>query len=111
MCFKTAHKHREKSQTLSSGYMPVALTLSSLASLTTHADIHTHFQGDLVTFPVCPILPLSMLSVSSPMPSRLELPLPQARIRTAVPGQQETLASAPSTDRRSFTTFLRKQRQ
>lgn len=80
-----SHMHTEKSQTLlwlhASGARSFELCFTYNSSVHMHAYTHTHFQGDLVTFPVCPILPPSMLSVSSPMPSRLELPLPQGQIR------------------------------
>lgn len=110
--------HTKKSQTLSYGYMPVALTLSSFASLTTIAytctHTHTNFQGDLVTFPVCPILPLSVLSVTSLMPSCLELLLPLGQIRTTILGQQKKKKKNPCQcskhHRCKFTTSLTKQR-
>ncbi len=112
-----SHTHTEKSQALSSGYMPVALALPSFASLTavaytcTHAHIHAHFQGDLVTFPVCPILPPSMSSVSSPMPSPFWAAVP--------PGPDQNRRSGPATNpcqrsqhhRRAFTVSFREQRQ
>ena len=68
----------------------------------THTHIythtHTHFHGDLVTFPVCPILPLSVLSVSSPVPPRLEPLPPSGPDQNYCTGPaRNPCASAPST--------------
>lgn len=81
-------------------YMQRNLRLSHLVACFTHISAsvaRTQFQRDLVTFPACPIMPLSMLSVSFPMPPHLDLQLPQDWIRTAVLGEQEVLANTPST--------------
>lgn len=78
---------------LSSGFKPVVPPLSSFASLTA-VQTQSHFQGDLVTFPVCLVPVLFMLSVRSPMPPRPEPEVPRGWIKTSMLGQGEIPASA-----------------
>uniref|UniRef100_A0A3Q2PSX9 Uncharacterized protein n=1 Tax=Fundulus heteroclitus TaxID=8078 RepID=A0A3Q2PSX9_FUNHE len=91
-------------KTLSPGFKPGVPSLSSLTSLAA-VWTQSHFQGDLVTFPVCPLLALFMLSVRSPMPPRLESKVPRGWIRTAVLGQGETPANASGATMEHSTSY------
>lgn len=99
------HEHREKTWCFCSGFMPAVPAL--FCCRLTVAD----FRRDLVTFHVRPILPLSMLSVRSPVSSCLEQQLPTAVPEPARWASEKALPALPALLPHIYHVPLRKQRQ